>query len=372
MESFQWTRQFETGIGDIDEQHLRLVELINAFGDHLTGSADLDLAELETVFAELAAYADYHFKAEEAMMAESRLDERFQTLHVQQHADFLDEVQRLRQNMLKGDPEGAQRLLMYLIHWLAYHILGTDRSMASQLMAVHGGMSPERAYLDNTRRTADGAMDLLLGALNGLFHEVSERNRELVQLNASLERKVAERTQALQEANRQLEQLANTDALTGLPNRRQALYRLARAWQAAEQADAPLACLMLDADGFKQANDTHGHDAGDEVIRQLGWLLRDSLRTDDFVGRMGGDEFLVILPDTPLAGALLIAEQLREAGTRLRVPLGTAEWRGSLSIGVAVRAPGMPGYEALIKAADNGLYAAKRQGRNRVGQASGP
>lgn len=324
MESFQWTRQFETGIGDIDEQHLRLVELINAFGDHLTGSADLDLAELETVFAELAAYADYHFKAEEAMMAESRLDERFQTLHVQQHADFLNEVQRLRQNMLKGDPEGAQRLLMYLIHWLAYHILGTDRSMASQLMAVHGGMSPERAYLDNTRRTADGAMDLLLGAL------------------------------------------------TGLPNRRQALYRLARAWQAAEQADAPLACLMLDADGFKQANDTHGHDAGDEVIRQLGWLLRDSLRTDDFVGRMGGDEFLVILPDTPLAGALLIAEQLREAGTRLRVPLGTAEWRGSLSIGVAVRAPGMPGYEALIKAADNGLYAAKRQGRNRVGQAPGP
>jgi hemerythrin len=178
--------------------------------------------------------------------------------------------------------------------------------------------------------------------------------------------RVAERTLALTEANRQLDDLANTDILTALPNRRYALQRLAREWDAAVRDDRPIACMMVDADGFKIINDTHGHDAGDAVLRTLAKQLQHSVRTDDIVCRLGGDEFLVICPGTPLVGAMKLAETIRSEVAALRVPAGPGEWRGSVSIGVASRTAAMTRHEDLVKAADLGVYVAKRKGRNRV------
>jgi hemerythrin len=259
-------------------------------------------------------------------------------------------------------------LLQFLTQWLAYHILGSDQFMAKQIASIQSGCRPEDAYLD-AAPTNDPATDTLLAALNGLFHQVSERNRELVQLNKTLEARVAERTQALTDANQRLEDLANTDTLTGLPNRRYALYRFAMEWETAQRDGKPLACMMVDADGFKQVNDTHGHDAGDAVLRALSTQLNDAVRTDDIVCRLGGDEFLIICAGTPLNGAMRLAETIRQKVAALRVPAGDGEWCGSISVGVAARTASMKGLEDLMKAADQGVYVAKHNGRNCVATA---
>ena len=365
MDAFVWKPCFVTGLVDVDDQHHRLVDVINRFGEVVMREEGASLDELEVVFAELANYAQYHFAEEESLMQAMHLDPRYVAQHTQSHIDFLGEVTQLHGAASTDNRAAAKSLLQFLSQWLAYHILGSDQFMAKQIEAIRSGVAPADAYhAESTGK--DPTTDALLTALNGLFEQVSERNRDLVQLNKSLEARVAERTLALTDANRQLDDLANTDILTALPNRRYALQRLAREWDAALRDDKPIACMMIDADGFKIINDTHGHDAGDAVLRTLAKQLRHSVRTDDIVCRLGGDEFLVICPGTPLPGAMKLAETIRGAVAALRVSVGTGEWRGSVSIGVAARAASMQRHEDLVKAADLGVYVAKRKGRNRV------
>lgn len=368
MEAFQWTPCFITGLTDVDAQHHHLVKVINRFGDLIMRQEGASIAETEGVLVELADYARYHFAEEEALMTAKRLDSRYVERHRRSHADFLDEVAQLHGGVSADNRGAAKSLLQFLTHWLAYHILGSDQFMARQMASIQSGCRPEDAYLDDAPAN-DPATDTLLTALNGLFQQVSERNHELVHLNRNLEARVAERTQALTEANQQLDDLANTDALTGLPNRRYALRRFALEWDAAARDGTPLACMMVDADGFKVINDTHGHDAGDAVLRALSTRLRHAVRTDDIVCRLGGDEFLVICADTPLDGAMKLAEAIRRQIAALSVPAGTGEWRGSISVGVAARTAAMSGLEDLMKAADKGVYVAKGNGRNRVATA---
>ena len=123
---------------------------------------------------------------------------------------------------------------------------------------------------------------------------------------------------------------------------------------------------MIDADYFKQVNDSHGHDAGDAVLNELARTLKYSLRTDDMVCRLGGDEFFVLCPNTDEVGGLHIAKQLHQAVSELRVPTGSDFWQGSVSIGFAAKNAAMKGQDELIKAADEGVYAAKNAGKNCV------
>jgi len=371
MESFIWSPAFETGLKEVDAQHQELVALINEYGDHVANSPDIKAEEIDRLFTALAEYADYHFVEEETLMRESGLGQDYVAAHHDQHAHFLEQVSRFFADLTPNDREGQRRLLMFLVHWLAYHILGTDKVMARQVELIQSGMAAEEALHAAGQGFGKEAMEPLLKALNDLFLEVMKRNRELSELNESLELKVRDRTAELNAANQRLEELANTDLLTGLPNRRHALSRLTLAWDDSLRRGEPLACLLLDADHFKAINDTYGHDAGDVVIRELGQHLRDCLRTDDLVARMGGDEFLIILPRTDLAGAMRVGWELRDHITSLRIQAGAGVWKGSLSIGAAERDATQPDYEALIKAADEGLYAAKRKGRNTVAVADG-
>jgi hemerythrin len=365
LESFHWDKHFETGLAEVDKQHYVLVSLINSFGDLLSQLEGVSFTDIEAVFNELAEYAQYHFKEEEAMMAQMCLDTRHVAHHIQLHVNFLQELTRMREGVSPQKPDAAEPLLKFLTYWLAFHILGTDQSMSRQVRAIQTGQNPADAFAAE-EVMKEGATEPLLHALNGLFHQVSERNRELLELNRTLEEKVAERTHALSEANHRLEELSLTDVLTGLPNRRHAMARLARDWSESLRDETPLACMMIDADGFKQINDNYGHDAGDEVLRQLSNNLRDSVRTDDIVCRLGGDEFLIICPRTSLEGVLNAAELTRKAIAALRVTAGNGVWSGSISVGVAVSKSGMHGPEDLLKAADDGVYIAKRNGRNRV------
>ena len=167
-------------------------------------------------------------------------------------------------------------------------------------------------------------------------------------------------------SNRRLQEAALTDTLTGFPNRRYAIDRIQQEWLASTRSGRPLSCMIIDIDNFKRINDTYGHDAGDSVLRAAADALRGALRGQDVICRTGGDEFLVICPETELTAALSCGERLRGAVDALKVAAGDVELQVSISVGVAVRDTSMADLDALMKRADEGAYLAKQRGRNRI------
>jgi diguanylate cyclase (GGDEF)-like protein len=157
---------------------------------------------------------------------------------------------------------------------------------------------------------------------------------------------------------------AATDGLTGLPNKRAVTDALKRTVAQASTTQAPLALLLIDLDHFKQINDTRGHAMGDQVLANVGAVLRAVLRAQDFAGRNGGEEFAILLPDTEIADALAIAERIRTAIAEISLP-GT-DVDVTASIGVASFPDHASTQDRLERLADAALYLAKRQGRNRV------
>ena len=177
----------------------------------------------------------------------------------------------------------------------------------------------------------------------------------------------AERTKILQEEldaqSRRLETLIYGDELTGLVNRRFLLNQLGALVSGARRHDRPLSVVMLDIDHFKTVNDTEGHAAGDAVLVGVATTLRDRLRAEDWIGRLGGEEFLAILPDDDADGAAVVAENLREAVEAMGVRHEGRMLRVTASVGWS-SLEGDEGPEELLRRADNALYAAKRAGRN--------
>lgn len=364
MESFRWGPQFVTGIAEIDDQHLALVSMINNFGKVIAEDALTESVLLQT-FKELAAYAQKHFDTEEKLMTDMQLDLRHIEDHLSRHSTFVLDITTLAETIDVEKPEDNHALFEYLIHWLAYHILGTDKNMARQIAAMKTGENATDAFHKEEKK-ASSATEPLLVALNGLFSLVSKRNKALIELNQTLDTRVAERTQELAEANKVLEKISDTDHLTQLPNRRFAMRQLNLHWAESIITKQPLACLMIDADGFKIINDTYGHDAGDIVLQRLAKELQDSTRNDDIACRLGGDEFFIICPNTTLDGALHLGEQIRKNVAALKIAAGDGFWLGSVSIGVACTNSKIKDVSALIKNADDAVYIAKRDGRNCV------
>lgn len=165
--------------------------------------------------------------------------------------------------------------------------------------------------------------------------------------------------------NRKLEQLAHIDPLTGLKNRRALEKSLEEALSAARRHEQELSLLLIDVDHFKALNDTHGHRAGDEVLRRLSDVLYGAMRAEDVIGRWGGEEFLVILPRTDGPGAIESAERLRSLMFELRVDAGKARDL-ALTVTVGVAQWGGESPEDLMDRADAALYAGKASGRNVV------
>jgi diguanylate cyclase (GGDEF)-like protein len=157
---------------------------------------------------------------------------------------------------------------------------------------------------------------------------------------------------------------AATDGLTGLPNKRAVADALKRMFAQASTTGAPLALLLLDLDQFKQVNDRRGHTVGDQVLANVGAVLRTTLRPEDFAGRNGGEEFAVLLPGTETSAALAIAERVCAAISEIRLP--GADVQVTTSIGVAAFPEHASTPDRLERLADAALYLAKRHGRNRV------
>jgi len=177
--------------------------------------------------------------------------------------------------------------------------------------------------------------------------------------------------QSLRAANRRNELLSQTDALTATYNRRHLMQRLPQEAERARRYRHSLSLVLCDVDHFKQVNDTHGHQVGDQVLQGVAQFLRASVRTEvDWVARYGGEEFVIVLPETPFSGALVVAEKIRAGLAATELGIGNLVLKVTSSFGVAGFDQLEPGdvaiVDRLIAQADACLYKAKSSGRNRV------
>ena len=187
--------------------------------------------------------------------------------------------------------------------------------------------------------------------------EHQQAHQRLLELNAELEQRVAERT-------RQLRELASREPLTGLYNRRHFSEVLEQALAQALRHDTDLSCIMLDLDDFKQANDALGHSAGDEILLITTRSITSRLRSSDVAARYGGDEFVLLLPQTTADQARILAERIVElVGAEITSRFPEIETR--ISAGIAsIRSLNLSDGDSLVRAADSALYQAKLDGKN--------
>lgn len=237
--------------------------------------------------------------------------------------------------------------------WLAARRLSVDLyALADAASGVEAG----RAGSDIPAMQSSREVQQLSQSLGRMTHH-------LVAAREAMEEKVRLRTLELEAANRALDLQARTDALTGLLNRRGFETQMAFAVALARRSSRPLSLITLDVDHFKRVNDTYGHEAGDEVLRRLARTLESRLRGSDVVARLGGEEFVALLPDTDLNGAQSIAQALVTAMAEQQEPVvGTI----TVSAGVATMRGAEDNGAAMLRRGDAALYEAKGQGRNRV------
>jgi two-component system cell cycle response regulator len=201
--------------------------------------------------------------------------------------------------------------------------------------------------------------------VNDYLHRPVDRNELLARVRTQIRRK--RHSDYLRDRLDESVELAVTDALTGLHNRRYMETHLAALAEQAGATGRPLSLVLVDIDNFKSINDTYGHDAGDRVLRQFASRFRRNTRSIDLACRIGGEEFVVVMPDSGLERACQMAERLRECiAAEPFQPDGETRLTVTASVGVATLAQPQGSLDALFKRADQALYVAKRGGRNRV------
>ncbi|MBI5577045.1 MAG: diguanylate cyclase [Deltaproteobacteria bacterium] len=257
------------------------------------------------------------------------------------------------------------------------------RSIREILGRKYGKSSDEvDALVDSA---AEGTIEILSsfeidpGEMKPFSQIMQEANEELSRMNLSYEQLVVELKQAketaeklaneLKDANDKLREMAFRDGLTNLYNRRYFQELMELELDRSNRYKRQFSFIMFDIDHFKKVNDTFGHSAGDAVIREIASLANRMTRDTDMVARYGGEEFAVILPETDMRGALVLAERLRIAIEKLEVPWDGSALRATVSLGVTTCTPesGINDTAIIIDAADKALYNSKAAGRNKVG-----
>lgn len=350
-----------------------------------------------SLYERMRSYADLALGAESARAREQSLEHRLQRVSTvaffsgQLHATLdWDRVHELIRR-LSLDFIGAERVYIFYEHEQEQSVyLGTVRGLVTGTPAQAGAErhaalirrvmlsgKPFPRSVDQVRPKEEGGAGTVVAmpmnvegrtvgviVVEGLLAEAggwTEQNWDLLRLLAD------QAAPALVTASlyRRMSTLAITDGLTGIYNHRHFHERLTEEWLRAERYRKPLSLVMLEADDFKKINDTYGHLQGDAVLRELAALLVRTVRDVDIVARYGGDEFTIILPETDIQGAITAAERVRRAVEAYPFASEEGTIRVTISAGVASHPP-VSDRNALVRAADEALYTAKRQGKNRV------
>ena len=237
---------------------------------------------------------------------------------------------------------------------LCSQIRSLERTRNVQILAV--------AEADNNARLVRG---LEIGVNDYLIRPI-DKNEMLARVRTQIKKK--RYTERLRDNVQMSIEMAITDALTGLFNRRYMEMHLATLVEQAASRGKPIAVLVVDIDYFKAVNDSHGHDAGDDVLREFALRIRKAIRNIDLACRYGGEEFVIVMPETDMAVATMVAERLRRriATEPFAIQQGAGNLEVTISIGIAALSGEGDNAAAILKRADTALYRAKRDGRNRV------
>jgi len=191
---------------------------------------------------------------------------------------------------------------------------------------------------------------------------IEAKSRELYLKGIELQQAI----EAERRARQEVERLSRTDPLTGLFNRRHLEETLRAEYERARRYNHDLSLAMIDVDHFKRVNDRYGHPAGDRVLAEVADVCRRGIRTTDLAARYGGEEFCLVLPQTGIRAAVVVAERVRALIEELRFESPDGGFQATVSIGVAAVAGRDVGWEPILSEADQALYRAKKTGRNRV------
>lgn len=281
----------------------------------------------------------------------------------------IQQEQKPRQNMLQKAQVfnytvftivcGVFILSILLGLWLA---IGLSRSSKRlQAAARQVGKGNLDVAVDSRGKDEFG---LLAQTFNQMIIDLKQARQKLAERNEILNEEIDKR----KEIEKKLQEQATTDPLTGIPNRRAFFEKAQKEQLRSFRYQRKMAVLMLDLDHFKAINDNYGHRGGDEILKIFAREAVKPLRTSDLIGRVGGEEFAIILPETDLQRAVKIAERIRHRIENIQVPVGGLMVQFTVSIGVSEIIVGEKDINAALNRADKALYKAKRTGRNRVCQ----
>ena len=370
FEVFPWNKNFETGIATIDEQHKVLVSLLNELAGTLARD---DQLEINRVFDELAEYANFHFETEEAIWVEYFGDDSWLSSHQLTHSSFLPKVVELKeQDTNKPLIEIIESIVKFLIRWLAFHIIDSDKRLAFVVHNMEKGLSFEEAKIASDKKMS-GSIRVLIETVMAMYDGLSSRTLDLMRERherRKIEEELHEANTQLREANIKLEELAITDQLTGLFNRRHFNNIFKQELKRANRENTYLSLIIMDIDFFKKLNDNYGHSKGDRVLVQLGQkLINLCQRPGDYAFRLGGEEFGVLAANLEPQGTVEFAEILRKGIEALGIPheYSDAAKILTVSIGSITMMPDETDtIDDYMSIADARLYKAKKLGRNQV------
>lgn len=293
------------------------------------------------------------------------------TLLLQDRAGELEMLMRLAESLGQAlEPDALRAVILEQLQplvtghdlWLSTTESGWQPVVGSRRLEDRFGAFPERSAAWHTFPLV--SEDKLVGVL-GVRHDhlaLTQTQRELLQAAAGLLTVAVKNVQLF----RTVRDLAVIEPLTGCVTRHHGIERLGSELRRAQRSHMPISVVMLDLDHFKAINDQHGHLCGDQVLAGVGRILRDTLRMSDERCRYGGEEFLIVLPDTTMEGAGRVAENLRARFAATPILCKRGAVRFTASLGVAQALPAESDANAVLARADAALYAAKAAGRNRV------
>lgn len=255
--------------------------------------------------------------------------------------------------------------LWFIIYFFIKKYLGRPLEEFTHKIRQQNTQSPQPIDLA-IHWTDKNELLILKDSYNQMIQRLNEHQHELLELNQALDEKVKARTHDLELAKESAEKLAYSDPLTQLNNRRAFFDYGQRLLNLAFRQQNPLSLIMLDIDNFKKLNDTYGHALGDQALKAFADTLKNNLRATDIIGRLGGEEFAVLLPNTGEADAINIAQTLRQKISQIELKHELSSIQFTASLGVVESKPEGSTIDSLLAQADKALYVSKDQGRNQV------
>ena len=370
LEVFPWNKNFETGIAIIDEQHKVLVSLLNELAGTLARD---DLLEINRVFDELAEYANFHFETEETIWVEYFGDDSWLSSHQLSHSSFLPQVVKLKeQDTNKPLIEIIEGIVKFLIRWLAFHIIDNDKRLALVIHNIKKGLSFEEAKAASDKKMS-GSIRVLIETVMAMYDGLSSRTLDLMRERherRKVEEELHKANTQLREVNIKLEELAITDQLTGIFNRRHFNNVFKQELKRANRENTFLSLIILDIDFFKKLNDNYGHSKGDRVLVQVSQkLINLCQRPSDYAFRLGGEEFGILAANLEPQGTVEFAEIVRKGIEALGIPHEYSDIANILTISigsVTMKPDETDTIDDYMAIADARLYKAKELGRNQV------